>query len=77
MEVIECTILGIRKPSITPPKLMYAGLNNDVQWVEISGAQNSNDELDLVRWLRKYGEIQSPISEQIHKDSDPNNPVGN
>ena len=45
--------------------------------VEISGSQYSIDELDLVRWLRLYGEILSPISEQAHKDSNPDNPVGN
>ena len=33
------------------------------------GSQYSIDELDLVRWLRLYGEILSPISELAHKVS--------
>ena len=64
-----------REPSIYKP--FYNGVNNEVQWIEISGSQNSIDELDLVRWLRLYGEILSPISEQAHKDSNPDCPVGN
>ena len=35
------------------------------------------EELDLVRWLRRHGEIILPISEQTHKDSDLSNPIGN
>ena len=31
----------------------------------------------MVRWLRLYGEILSPISEQAHKDSNKDSPVGN
>ena len=34
---------------------------NNVQWVEINGAQYTIYELDLVRWLRLYGEIHESL----------------
>ena len=45
--------------------------------MEIGGSQYSIDELDLVGWIRTYGEILSTITERMHKDSREENPVGN
>ena len=42
----------------------------------MSGSQYSVDELDLVKWLKLYGEILTPISEKLHKESDATLPVG-
>ena len=36
----------------------------------------SMDELDLVRWLRLYGEVLSAINEVVHPESDNYNPTG-
>ena len=40
-DVIECKIMGIRKPNLVPdlPRPQYDGSKDDVQWVEISGCQ--------------------------------------
>ena len=58
-------------------KPYYDGEKNDVQWIEISGYQHSIDELDLIKWLRLYGEVVSPITEKQHPDSIEDCPVGN
>ena len=36
-EVIECKLLGVRKPPQVPSKPLYDGKLNDVQWIEIIG----------------------------------------
>ena len=61
-EVIECKLLGVRKPPQVPSKPLYDGKLNDVQWIKISGSQYTIDELDLVRWLRLYPGFNSSQS---------------
>ena len=53
-DVISCRILGVPKPRKEPTCPLFDGINNEVQWVQISGCQYSIDELDLIRWLRLY-----------------------
>ena len=59
----HCRLLGVRIPrdefyQETP---YYDGERNDVQWVEISGSEYSIEELDLIKWLRLYGEVLTPL----------------
>ena len=77
-DMIKCKILGIKQANQIPdrPIPTFEGNENDIQWVEISGSEYSVEEPDLVRWLQKYGEIMSAVSEKSHKDSDKSNPVG-
>ena len=77
-DVIKCRILGIRQRTWSPdhPVHTFEGSENDIQWVEITGSEYSVEELDLVRWLQKYGEIMSAVSEKAHTDSDKSNLVG-
>ena len=42
----------------------YDGGDGDVQWIEMSGSQYSIDELDLVSWLKMYGEILTLITKK-------------
>ena len=62
-DIIKCRLLGIKKKDWSPifPTPTFEGNENDIQWVEISGSEYSIDELDLVRWLRTYGELLSSI----------------
>ena len=55
----------------------YDGEKNEVQWVDIIGSEYSVEELDMVKWLKLYGEILSPLSEKLHPDSTQEAPVGN
>ena len=60
-----------------PNILYYDGEKNDVQRIEISGSEYSVEELDLVKWLRLYGEVLSPLTEKLHPDFTRESPVGN
>ena len=76
---LHCKLLGVRIPrdefyQETP---YYDGERNDVQWVEISGSEYSIEELDLIKWLRLYGEVLTPLSEKLHPDSTEDCPIGN
>ena len=63
-DMINCNILGKKKEWVpTMPMPTYDGGLNDTQWVEISGSEYRDDELDLVRWLKVYGEIVSTINQ--------------
>ena len=77
-DVIKCRVLGIKQNDWIQdhPIPSFEGADNDIQWVEISGSEYSVEELDLVRWLQKYGEILSAVCEKSHKDSDKSYPVG-
>ena len=58
-DVIHCNILGMKKLNwVYPfPIPSYNVGQNDVEWVEISGSEYSIEELDLVKWMKKYGEL--------------------
>ena len=50
---------------------------NEIQWVDISGSEYSIEKLDMIKWLRLYGEVLSPLTEKQHPDSTEDCPIGN
>ena len=74
-DIIACRIMGIRGMQSVPN---YDTPGNDIRWVKIEGCEYSLEEDQIQDWLKLYGEVLSPICEDIHEDSDSDaQPIGN
>ena len=67
IDYIACKILGIRGMASVPH---YDGGENDVRWVKIEGCDHQLTEEQIRYGLEPYGELLTPIREDIHDDSD-------
>ena len=74
-DVIQCRVMGIRNIQ----SVGHLGSSeNDVRWVKIEGCEYTLEDKQILEWLQLYGEILSPICEDIHEDSDSEaEPIGN
>ena len=66
-DYISCKILGIRGMTSVPH---YDGSENDVRWIKIEGSEYLLTEDELKQGLAPFGELLTPIREDIHDDSD-------
>ena len=67
IDYIACKILGIRGMTSVPH---YDGSENDIRWVKIEGAEYQLTEEQIRGGLEPFGELLTPIREDIHDDSD-------
>ena len=67
IDYISCKILGIRGMSSVPH---YDGTENDIRWVKIEGTEYLLTEAEIRAGLEPFGELLTPIREDIHDDSD-------
>ena len=67
IDFIACKILGIRGMVSVPH---YDGSENDVRWVKIEGTEYQLTEEQIRGGLEPFGELLTPIREDIHDDSD-------
>ena len=67
IDVIQCRILGIRGMQSVPH---YDGSENDVRWIKIEGTDYLLSEDAIKEGLAPFGEVLTPVREDIYKDSD-------
>ena len=67
IDYIQCRVLGIRGMQSVPH---YDGSENDVRWVKIEGCEYQLTEEEIKEGLAPFGEILTPIREDIYEDSD-------
>ena len=67
IDFISCKILGIRGMSSVPH---YDSSENDIRWVKIEGTEYQLTEPEIRAGLEPFGELLTPIREDIHDDSD-------
>ena len=67
VDYISCKIIGIRGMTSVPH---YDGSENDIRWVKIEGHEYQLTEDELKMGLEPFGELLTPIREDIHVDSD-------
>ena len=67
VDYISCKILGIRGMQSVPH---YDGSENDVRWIKVEGCEYQLTEDEIKQGLAPYGELLTPIREDIHDDSD-------
>ena len=68
IDVIACRIMGIGRGMQSVPH--YDGAGSDTRWVKIEGCEYSLEQELILDWLKHYGEPISPISEDIHIDTE-------
>ena len=66
-DLISCKILGIRGMQSVPH---YDGSENDIRWVKIEGTEYLLTEEEIRQGLEPFGELLTPIREDIYEDSD-------
>ena len=67
IDYIACKILGIRGMQSVPH---YDGTDNDVRWIKIEGCEYQMTEDEIKQSLLPFGELLTPVREDIHEDSD-------
>ena len=67
IDYLQCKVLGIRKSNSVPH---YDGSESDVRWVKIEGCDHQLTEEEIKEGLAPFGEILTPIREDIYEDSD-------
>ena len=67
LDIIACKILGIHGMQSVPH---YDGSENDVRWVKIEGCEYQLTEEQIRKGLEPFGELLTPIREDICEDSD-------
>ena len=67
IDIICCKVLGIRGIQSVPH---YDGSENDVRWVKIEGCEYLLTEDEIKQGLEPFGELLTPIREDICDDSD-------
>ena len=67
IDIIQCRILGIRGMQSVPH---YDGSENDVRWIKIEGTDYLLSEEAIKEGLAPFGEVLTPVREDIYKDSD-------
>ena len=67
IDYIQCRVLGIRGKRTVPH---YDGSENDVRWVKIEGCNHQLTEDEIKEGLLPFGELLTPIREDIYEDSD-------
>ena len=67
VDYIQCRVLGIRRSQTVPH---YDGSENDVRWVKIEGCNHQLTEDEIKEGLVPFGELLTPIREDIYADSD-------
>ena len=66
-DYIGCRIMGIRGSQSVPH---YDGQENDVRWVKIEGTEYQLTQEQIVQGLIPFGEVLTPVREDIFQDSD-------
>ena len=66
-DLISCKVLGIRGMQSVPH---YDGTENDIRWVKIEGTEYLLTEEEIRQGLEPFGELLTPIREDICEDSD-------
>ena len=75
VDYIGSRVMGIRGMTSVPH---YDGSENDVRWVKLEGCDYQLTEAEIKEGLAPFGELLSPIREDIYEDSDSErDPVGN
>ena len=67
VDIIQCRILGIRGMQSVPH---YDGSENDIRWIKIEGTDYLLTEDAIKEGLAPFGEILTPVREDIYRDSD-------
>ena len=67
IDYIQCRVLGIRGKRTVPH---YDGSENDIRWVKIEGCNHQLTEDEIKEGLVPFGELLTPIREDIYEDSD-------
>ena len=67
IDIISCRIMGIRRAQSVPH---YDGEENDIRWVKIEGTEYQLTEDEIKRGLAPFGEILTPVREDIFDFSD-------
>ena len=67
IDYIQCRVLGIRGKRTVPH---YDGSENDVRWVKIECCNHQLTEDEIKEGLLPFGELLTPIREDIYEDSD-------